>query len=133
MNMNNVVGETSTRGVEAEYFATLEQGNFVIQRCSDCERAIFYPRQFCPHCDSEQVVWERASGLGTVHSTTTVRIKPDHSYNVSVIELDEGVRMMSRVDGISPEEVKIGMRVQARIIQQSGKPVVVFDVSSEVA
>lgn len=133
MEANNAVQEAAARGVEATYFAALAQGKLMIQRCSACQRAIFYPRQFCPHCDSEELAWEQASGGGTVHSVTTVRIKPDRPYNVSLIDLDEGVRMMSRVDGLPPDEVKIGMRVHARIIEHAGKPLVVFQTSPEAA
>lgn len=120
-------------GVEAEYFAALKRGKLMIQRCGECQRAVFYPRQFCPHCDHERLSWEQASGKGTVHAVTTVRTKPDRPYNVSLIDLDEGVRMMSRVDGVSPDDVKIGMRVQANIIEQGGKPLVVFVTSREAA
>ncbi len=131
--MNTNIDNLKPRGAEAEYFAALQAGRLMIQRCGDCCRAVFHPRQFCPHCDCADLAWEEASGRGTVHTLTTVRIKPDRPYNVSLIELDEGVRMMSRVDGIAPDAVKIGMRVQARIAEQGGKPLVVFEVSGEAA
>jgi hypothetical protein len=46
---------------------------------------------------------------------------------VALIDLAEGPRMMSRVEGIEPWEVTIGMAVQARIVTQDGEPVVVFE------
>lgn len=113
-------------GVEAQYFTALGEGKLMIQHCGECRRAVFYPRQFCPHCDSEKLAWVQASGRGTVHAVTIVRTKPQGPYNVSLIDLDEGVRMMSRVDGIPPDDVKIGMRVQANIIERLGNPLVVF-------
>mgnify|MGYP001156551502 FL=1 len=133
MGLNSQLQEAAECGVEATYFAALSQGKLMIQRCADCKRAIFYPRQFCPHCDNETLTWEQASGAGTVHSVTTLRTKPDRPYNISLVDLDEGVRMMGRVDGIAPDEVKIGMRVHARIIEQGGKPLVVFLTSPEAA
>ncbi len=57
-----------------------------------------------------------------------MRRKPEAGgdYNVSLIELDEGVRMMSRVDGTPPAEVRIGMRVRAKVIDNNGAGLVVF-------
>ena len=58
--------------------------------------------------------WVEASGLGTVYSTTVVRSKSGN-HNVALIDLAEGPRMMSRVVGLCPESVVIGMQVRARI------------------
>jgi uncharacterized OB-fold protein len=90
MGSNSQLQEAAECGVEATYFAALSQGKLMIQRCADCKRAIFYPRQFCPHCDNETLTWEQASGAGTVHSVTTLRTKPDRPYNISLVDLDEG-------------------------------------------
>ena len=63
-----------------------------------------------------------------MYSTTTVRRKPDAGgdYDVSLIDLDEGVRMMSRVEGIAPADVKIGMRVRAAIVRHKNGGLVIF-------
>jgi uncharacterized OB-fold protein len=69
------------------------------------------------------------SGQGQVYSTTIVRRRPDRGgdYNVAIIELVEGARMMSRVEGIAPEKVKIGMDVIAKIIgSPEEEPMIVF-------
>jgi uncharacterized OB-fold protein len=58
---------------------------------------------------------------------------PEPSYNVALIDLAEGPRMMSRVEGVEPAAVAIGMAVQARIIDQDGEPVVVFDAVEPAA
>lgn len=117
------------------YQAQLDAGCFVIQRCNVCHQGVFYPRELCPHCGSEFLDWEIPSGLGTVHAVTTVRRKPDAGgdLNVSLIELDEGVRLMSRVDNLAPEQVHIGMRVRSRVAQSGGKGLVVFDWVQEGA
>jgi uncharacterized OB-fold protein len=71
--------------------------------------------------------WVPASGLGTVYSATVIRPKPPSPpYNVCLIDLDEGPRMMSRVDGIPADAVKIGMRVKASIVSEGERPLVVF-------
>lgn len=70
-----------------------------------------------------------------MYAVTTVRRKLEAGgdYNVSLIELDERVRMMSRVEGLNPLDVRIGMRVRVRILQQAGRGLVVFDPMRESA
>ena len=115
-------------GAEARYQAALNEGRFLIQRCDGCKRHVFYPRVVCPHCGSASLAWVEPKGTGVVYSTTTVRRKPEAGgdYDVSLIDLDEGVRMMSRVEGVAPTEVKIGMRVRAKVIDNKGAGLVVF-------
>ena len=123
------MSEEKRVGAEARYFAALAEGRFEIQECGDCGRHVFYPREVCPHCSGTRFAWTAPKGTGTVYSTTTVRRKPDAGgdYDVSVVELDEGVRMMSRVTGIAPDAVKIGMRVRARVAEHNGANLVMFD------
>lgn len=116
-------------GPEKHYLDQLAQGQFLIQRCQACARAVFYPRMICPHCGSDRLDWATPSGKGTVYSTTVVRRKAEHGgdYNVALIDLEEGVRMMSRVEGISADLVTIGMAVQASVEDgDAGAKVVVF-------
>ena len=116
-------------GAAAVYQAALNEGRFIIQRCNDCAKHVFYPREVCPHCSGTQLAWEEAQGSGSVYSTTTVRRKPDAGgdYNVALIELAEGVRMMSCVRGMAPDEVGIGMRVRAKVVDNKGSGLVVFE------
>ena len=117
------------RGIQAIHQAELDQGRFLIQRCDDCNRHVYFPREFCPHCGSENLQLVPPSGLGTVHAVTTIRRKPDAGgdYNVSLIDLDEGVRLMSRVDNLAPGQVRIGQRVKARVGIDNGQGIVLFD------
>jgi uncharacterized OB-fold protein len=63
-----------------------------------------------------------------VYSTTVIRQKPPApSYNLALVDLAEGPRMMSRVEGIPPEQVRIGMRVSAKIIRENDVPLLVFE------
>jgi uncharacterized OB-fold protein len=119
--------EPPQTGVEVAYQEQLSQGRFLLQRCADCARHVFYPRELCPHCGSTALRWVAPSGAGTVHAVTTVRRKPEAGgdYNVSLVDLDEGVRMMSRVEGGGT--VSIGDRVRARVHVEGGKGIVLFD------
>jgi uncharacterized OB-fold protein len=56
-----------------------------------------------------------SAGAGVVYATTVVHRPDQQPYNVCLVDLDEGVRAMGRVEGPAPQAVAIGMRVQARI------------------
>ena len=116
-------------GPQKQYADSLAAGSFRIQRCDACSRHVFYPRIQCPHCGAARLSWIEPSGLGTVYSATVFRRKPDDGgdQQIALVDLDEGVRMMSRVESIDPAAVRIGMRVKARIARQDGAPLVVFD------
>lgn len=115
-------------GADKHYRDQLDLGNFMIQRCQSCSRGIFYPRMICPHCGSDQLEWFTPSGDGVVYSTTVVRRKPEQggNYNVALVDLAEGPRMMSRIDGTAPEDVSIGMAVSARVVDGEAGKLVVF-------
>lgn len=119
-------------GPDKQYAEALAAGQFRIQLCQDCHRHVFYPRNICPHCGGDALAWTTPAGTGTVYSTSVVRRKPDAGgdYNVVLVDLDEGVRMMSRVEGIAPAEVRIGLRVKARVApakSDTEAALVVFD------
>lgn len=106
----------------------LADGRFMLQQCKDCGGHVFYPRALCVHCGSAELKWVEASGRGTVYSTSVVRVKPGtgEDYNVALIDLEEGPRMMSRVVDLAPEKVRIGMPVSAHVSLIDGKPAVIF-------
>lgn len=113
---------------EQDYLRFLAEGRFMIQRSRSSGRHVFYPRVAEPVTGVTDLEWVEASGRGTVHATTVVRQRPPTpSYNVALIDLAEGPRMMSRVQGIPPEAVEIGVAVRAKIIVEDGKPLVVFE------
>lgn len=120
---------TEPQGVQAFHQGELDGGHFLVQRCGDCSRHIYYPRESCPHCGSTALEWKAPGGLGTVHAVTTVRRKPADGgdLNISLVDLDEGVRLMSRVDNLAPEMVRIGQRVKARVQVKDGRGLVLFD------
>jgi len=124
--------QEAAAGPDKVYAEALAAGNFRIQLCQDCHRHVFFPRNICPHCGGDHLDWVAPKGTGTVYSTTVVRRKAEAGgdYNVALVDLDEGVRMMSRVEGVTPTAVRIGMRVKARVApgKAEGEPaLVVFD------
>ncbi|RRH82847.1 DNA-binding protein [Variovorax beijingensis] len=116
-------------GVQAFHQRELDAGRFLLQRCGDCGRHVYYPRESCLHCGGTALEWKAPDGLGTVHAVTTVRRKPADGgdLNVSLVDLDEGVRLMSRIENLAPEAVRIGQRVRARVQVKDGRGLVLFD------
>ena len=110
------------------YLAHLERGQLAYQFSPQAGRAVFYPRLICPFTGSDQLEWRVSKGLGTVYSTTVVHPPDGAPYNVALIDCDEGFRLMSRVEGVAPEQVRIGMRVHFRTHRPGGEaaPVPVF-------
>ncbi|MBO9355790.1 hypothetical protein GG851_17530 [Bordetella petrii] len=125
----------STPGLlpQQEYFDHLAAGRFMIQRSRGSGEYVFYPRVAAPRTGALDLEWVPASGRGTVYATTVMRVRPPAPpYNVCLVELEEGPRMMSRVEGIAPQDVRVGMAVRARIARdENGQPLVVFDVAQQ--
>lgn len=121
-------------GVQAAYQAALDAGRFEIQHCMACDRHQYFPRELCRHCGSDRLRLVTPGG-GTVYSTTVVRRKPEAGgdLNVALVDLDEGVRLMSRVEGLAPADVRIGQRVRARVSIDAGRGLVVFDPAGDAA
>jgi uncharacterized OB-fold protein len=104
----------------AIYLAHLEQGRLAYQFSPQAAAPVFFPRVICPKTGSATLEWRISAGLGTVHATTVVHPQQGAPYNVALIDVDEGFRMMSRVEDVPPEQVRIGMRVQFRVHRPGG-------------
>lgn len=99
------------------YWEGLAQGELRIQRCTACQRAVFYPRALCPSCHTEALVWIVASGRGTIYTYTVAHqafglFAEETPFIVALVELEEGVRLMSRIVGTAPARVAVGLPVQ---------------------
>ena len=118
---------TSAEAPADTYRRHLENGKLGYQRCADCSAAVFYPRVLCPVCGSGALEWRESSGRGTVYATTAVHSRNRDPRNVVLVDLDEGFRMMSRVEGVAAEKVEIGTRVRFEVRQGEGdEPVALF-------
>ena len=106
-----------------------KQHKLLIQECNDCKAKIFYPRKYCPECWSANLGWAEASGKAKVYTHTIMMdmVEPkfweDLPYVLAIVELEEGIKMMTRIVGCDPEEVSMGMDVE----------VVFEDISDECA
>lgn len=95
------------------YLEHLKKGELAYQVTASGE-AVFYPRVVAPVTGGD-LDWRVSKGLGTVYSTTVVHYRDEPPLNVVLIDMDEGFRLMSRVEDIDPMHVKIGMRVKFRV------------------
>jgi uncharacterized protein len=110
----------------AVYRRLLESGTLGFQRCAGCGATIFYPRVLCPVCGGTSLVWQTSAGRGTVYATTAVHYRDAEPHNVVLVDLEEGFRMMSRVEGVPAREVRVGMRVSFETRRENDGPVAVF-------
>jgi uncharacterized OB-fold protein len=112
---------------DKQYAEFLAQGKFMLLRDRRSGEYMFFPRVAAPLSGSLDLEWVPAGGGGVVYSTSVMRERNSaDDYNVALIDLDEGPRMMSRVDGVVPHAVRIGMRVRASVITADGASLVVF-------
>lgn len=106
--------DEETRG----YWEGLARHELWFQRCRSCGTQRFYARAVCTACLSSAVEWVRASGRGTVYSYTVTRqnqapgFREELPYVLAIVELDEGLRMMTNVVECAPDAVTIGMAVE---------------------
>lgn len=115
-------------GPEAIWREALAEGRFMLQKSTGDGAYIFPPRTMAPASGTDDLAWVEATGTGSVYSVTVISPKPPlEPYNVVLVDLDEGPRVMSRIDGIAAHDVTIGMRVQARIGEEAGTPILLFD------
>ena len=113
-----VVPAPTPTGETRTFWDACAEERFVLQRCADCGRWVFYPRAVCPFCWSTALEWLPASGFGRVRSFTVVH-RPGHPgwlpavpYVVAVIRLAEGPTMLTALIDVLPDEVAVGMDVQ---------------------
>jgi uncharacterized OB-fold protein len=100
------------------YWAAAREHKLLLQFCPACAKHIFYPRRYCPYCDSDQLTWVESAGIGKVYAFTVVRNNApsafiaDMPYVIAVVRLNEGVQMMTNIIGCNPDDVQSEMSVE---------------------
>jgi uncharacterized OB-fold protein len=110
--------EPKASEVAMPFWDATRREQLVLQWCTDCGKPIFYPREVCPSClRADTLEWRDASGRGEVYAVS-VQHSPqmpmpayEAPYAVAVVELEEGVRMLSTIVGTDPESVTVGQAV----------------------
>jgi len=105
------------------------------QFCQDCSKWVFYPREVCPHCWSSRLEWRESTGKGTIKTYSIVH-RAGHfawqevaPYAVVLIELVEGPTMLSHMQLIDGQEIKVGSPVELAPIELGGYVLPFFKLS----
>jgi uncharacterized OB-fold protein len=104
------------------FWQSAAEGSLVIQRCTSCGTFQFYPRSLCSSCAGE-TEWVDASGRGTLYTYTIIRQNRTEAfaalspYAVGIVELDEGVRMMSNIVDCDVDILQVGMALEVLILR----------------
>ncbi|MER5406989.1 bifunctional MaoC family dehydratase N-terminal/OB-fold nucleic acid binding domain-containing protein [Streptomyces sp. NPDC002769] len=100
----------------AGFWEGVGRHRLLIQRCADCGTLRLPWLPGCAACGSLEWDTVQASGEGTVYSYVVMHHPPfpafDPPYAVGLIELAEGVRIVSNVIGVPYDKVRIGMPVR---------------------
>jgi len=100
----------------AAFWDAAAEQRLVAQRCGECGRLRHPPRPMCPHCSSLSIEVVPLSGNGTLYSYSILH-HPQHpafDYPVlaALVDLDEGVRLVSNLTGVEPADIRIGMALE---------------------
>jgi uncharacterized OB-fold protein len=111
--------------VLAPFWAAAREGQFVIRHCCACGQAQWPPRPTCAGCRGIEFKWRPADSRGTVYSYFVAH-KPLHPafeaevpYAAGSVTLPNGLRMLGRIVGVDPDEVRIGMPVRPRFVRRA--------------
>ena len=114
------------------YFDAAREGRLRLQRCPR-DGVFYYPRSRCPHCWQADWAWTDLSGRGEVYSFTVDRVGHDPAlagdvpFVIALVTLEEGPRVVANVVGCAPEDVCVGMPVEAvfesYVPREGGEPI----------
>lgn len=113
----------AVNAIDEEYWKGAAAGELRLQHCRKCGVVQFFPRAVCTGCLSSDMEWIRASGKGKVHTFTLVRVPRNRAFLDEVpiylaeVELEEGVRMVTRIVGDKRDQVKLGSPVQVTFME----------------
>lgn len=100
------------------FWAATRERRLLVQWCVSCEQPVWFPREVCPWCLDNALEWREASGRGVVyaflveHRPNLPEVFGDSPYVVALVDLSEGVRLMSNIVGCRPDTVDVGLPVQ---------------------
>lgn len=114
-----------------EFWEGIERGDFLLNRCADCEAVIWYPRRMCNNCGSTNLNKFTASGRGTIY-TYTINYRGEGLYRDSApyvlayVELAEGPRVLTNVIDSDLERVAVGAAVELVLARSDENDAVLY-------
>jgi len=125
--------------ISEKYWEAANEGKLLIQRCKSCGKPIFYPRYYCPECLSTDIEWIVSSGKGKLLSYTVIyetqRTDIDPSKMpivIGLVELEEGVRLITNIVGCKEEELKVDSEVEVTFEDVDNRKLPVFRLKGGV-
>lgn len=116
------LADVETTGEWKPFWEGLQRGEVLIQQCKACGHKQFYPRYLCTACGGEPA-WLMFEGEATLYTYSVIRkhhqspFKEMSPYVVAMVDLGDGVRMMSNLVNCKLEQVEIGMSLQPAFVQ----------------
>ena len=102
------------------FFEGVAAGKLLVQRCAACGVLRHPPRPACPECRSLEWDTVESTGRGTVYSFVVVHYPQvpafDYPLPIALVELDEGTRLVADLVDVAPDDVRIGMPVEVRMV-----------------
>lgn len=118
--------------LDEEFWGHCAHERLCFQRCKGCGTWRHLPRNMCAACGSSEWEWAASSGRGKIYSWTVAHqamhpaLADEVPYVVVVVELEEGVRMVSRTRDIAPGELALDLPVRVRFERVSDQFVLPF-------
>lgn len=120
---------------DASYEQYLNELRIMGSRCKKCGALALPPRPICVSCYSSEMEWFEFKGRGKLAAFTSITVAPpsmalqgfgrNNPYAVGVVDLEEGVKAVSRITGVDarkPEQIRVGMALRADFVSQGEGP-----------
>jgi uncharacterized protein len=115
------VGDVGSNPETKPVFEAAEAGKLLVPRCNACGKTHWYPRAICPHCFSQDLKMEQASGNGTIYSFSVMK-RAEVPYAIAYVTLDEGSTMMTNIVDCDLDSIRIGQKVKLKFVPSEGGP-----------
>lgn len=99
-----------------QFYKFLSQGKLMASKCTNCGKINLPPRPMCDNCFSQQFNWLPISGKGKLVTYTVIHVAPAQfqslaPYAVGIVELENGLKIPGMINGVTQEELRIGMEL----------------------
>lgn len=114
-----------------QFFEGVKAGRLTVLRCQRCGQLEVPPKAYCRECGGKEWDTTPLSGDGTVATYTVIRVAPgkmakDIPYTVALVKMKEGVTLMGRMVGCSPDQVRVGLPVRFQPLPQGDQAIIGF-------
>lgn len=110
------------------FWQAAARGTLLLPYCQECSQTHWHPRAFCPHCGSDQLHWQPASGASTLHTFSVIHKAREPSYVLAYVRLDEGPLALTNIVGANTDDLCIGMPLRVAFRQTNeGRHAPVFE------